>query len=217
MCDKNESINTGENVPADDAKQKAPTNKPVNKTHKYYVALGKDVSYALRHAPQECGIVLDAQGYTSIQELLNYLNSSGIHGTVELSDLFKMMEESDKKRHEINGDKIRAYYGHSTSEKIQKTESKPPAVLYHGTSHEAAEKIMQEGLIPNGRQYVHLSCDVKTAQNVGIRKDKRPVILKINAQQANADGFKFYIGNEDIWLADAIPPKYIEIFIDPEK
>lgn len=217
MCDKNESINTGENVPAADAGQNAPTNKPVNKSHRYYVELGKDVSYALRHAPHECGIVLDELGYTSIQELLNYLNSSGRHGTVELSDLIKMMEESDKKRHEINGDRIRAYYGHSTSEKIHKTVSKPPAVLYHGTSHEAAEIIMQEGLIPNGRQYVHLSCDVNTAQIVGIRKDKRPVILKINAQQANADGCKFHIGNEDIWLADSIPPKYIEIFIDPEK
>jgi putative RNA 2'-phosphotransferase len=37
--------------------------------------------------------------------------------------------------------------------------SKPPAILYHGTSPSAAKNIMSEGLRPMNRQYVHLSTD----------------------------------------------------------
>ena len=85
-----------------------------------------------------------------------------------------MIARSDKVRFEIKDDKIRALYGHSSSilfNKIQKTASKPPDILYHGTSPSAAKNIMSEGLRPMNRQYVHLSTDKNTALQVGKRKN----------------------------------------------
>ena len=76
-----------------------------------------------------------------------------------------MIVRSDKVRFELKDDKIRALYGHSyyyssnLFTKIHKTASKPPAILYHGTSPSAAKNIMSEGLRPINRQYVHLSTD----------------------------------------------------------
>jgi putative RNA 2'-phosphotransferase len=59
------------------------------------------------------------------------------------------------------------------------------------------------------RQYAHLSTDVQTAQAVGRRKDKDPVILRIAAQRAHEQGVMFYQGNETVWLADHIPAAFI--------
>jgi putative RNA 2'-phosphotransferase len=68
---------------------------------------------------------------------------------------------------------------------------------------------MKQGLLPMGRQYVHLSVDEKTALQVGRRKDEHPVILKIASQKAYSAGITFYKGNEIVWLADKVPPAFI--------
>lgn len=59
------------------------------------------------------------------------------------------------------------------------------------------------------RQYVHLSLNKNLAYEVGRRKDKEPVILKIDAEKAFTDGVKFYFA-DNIWLAEFVPVKFIE-------
>jgi putative RNA 2'-phosphotransferase len=95
--------------------------------------------------------------------------------------------------------------------KIVKESIKPPDILYHGTAHKFLEKIFDIGLISKDRQYVHLSEDVDTAIAVGNRRDENPIVLKIDAMQAWTDGIKFFFGNENIWLSDDIPAKYISV------
>ena len=48
------------------------------------------------------------------------------------------------------------------------------------------------------------------ARQVGGRHDSYPVILRINAKAAVANGIKFYIGNDEVWLCDELPAEYIE-------
>ena len=129
--------------------------------------------------------MLDKKGCTSISELLIALSLHHQHHHsnrwlrhIEKQNLEEMIARSDKVRFEIKDDKIRALYGHSYSFipfiKIQKISSKPPDMLYHGTSPSSAKNIMSEGLRPMNRQYVHLSADKNTALQVG----KRKTILK---------------------------------------
>ena len=68
---------------------------------------------------------------------------------------------------------------------------------------------MEKGLLPMGRQYVHMSADIETAEQVGRRRDNRPAILTIDAENAAENGIKFYIGNDKVWLADQVPPEYL--------
>ena len=92
-----------------------------------YIALSKEVSYALRHAPQEYGLELDEEGFAPVEELLAALNERpGRERLLTVNDLQEIVRSSDKKRHEIVGGKIRAYYGHTTSQKIAKREGRPP-------------------------------------------------------------------------------------------
>ena len=175
-----------------------------------YIKLSKEISYALRHAPWEYELELDEEGYVPIQQLLDSINDGNKYDrTITVSDLEHIINSSDKKRHEIKDNRIRALYGHSVPMHIYKEPVMPPRVLYHGTTHKALASIMENGLKPMGRQYVHLSLDTDTAVQVGKRRDSNPVILIIDAEKAFADGVLFYKGNDKVILADYIPPAYI--------
>jgi putative RNA 2'-phosphotransferase len=177
-----------------------------------YTKLSKEISYALRHAPWEYELELDSVGFVPTEQLLSVINESNSYGReITAVDFEHIIEISDKKRFEIKGDKIRALYGHSVPMHISKEPIVPPAVLYHGTSHKACELILNDGLKPMGRQYVHLSVDTDTALQVGKRRDRQPVILKIDAERASKDGIIFYEGNDKVVLADFVPERYIEI------
>ncbi|MDD3172671.1 MAG: RNA 2'-phosphotransferase [Herbinix sp.] len=178
-----------------------------------YVELSKEVSYALRHAPWEYELELDSEGWVSATQLLEALSNSGKWRNVNLEDLQYMINTSEKKRHEINNNKIRAIYGHSIPMKILKEVRRPPSILYHGTSHDALDSILMNGLLPRSRQYVHLSQDINIARQVGKRRDEKPVILKIDADLAYNQGISFYYGNEKVWLADTIPPTFIQVYV----
>lgn len=176
-----------------------------------FYKLSKEVSYALRHAPWEYELELDNEGWVSIEQLLMALRLDNQWGLLSENDLRTMIEVSDKKRHEIFEGKIRALYGHSVPQKILKTVTAPPSILYHGTARHLVERILSVGLQPMTRQYVHLSADIETAVLVGKRKDSNPVLLKIEAEKASNEGVKFYQGNNSVWLADSIPSMFIKV------
>ena len=170
----------------------------------------KTISYALRHRPEEFGLKLDKEGWTDIATLCEALASHKPATYVTKQLLEQIIAGSDKKRFEISGDKVRATYGHSFDCKIKFKESVPPNNLFHGTSRSSYKKICKDGLKPMNRQYVHLSADVGTARAVGMRHDKSPVILVIDALKMHSDGFKFFhSANDGTWMCENVPSKYI--------
>ena len=176
-----------------------------------YTKLSKEISYALRHAPWEYELELDREGFVPVGQLLNALNETGNYDRIiTADDLHHIIETSDKKRHELCGEKVRALYGHSIPMHISKEPLTPPDILFHGTTHKTFERIIKEGLKPMNRQYVHLSIDLDTAFQVGRRRDTDPVILVVDAKEANRHGIAFYKGNDKVILADFIPPVYIK-------
>ncbi|HEY9705776.1 MAG TPA: RNA 2'-phosphotransferase [Allocoleopsis sp.] len=175
-----------------------------------YTRLSKNISRALRHAPWIYELELDEEGWTDIENLLEGLRSEkSVWKNLSIEDLHKMIFLGDKKRFQIENNKIRALYGHSLPGKINKTPATPPEILYHGTAPKIVEQILREGLKPMNRQYVHLSADKATALSVGKRKAQLPVILKILALQGSQNGVNFYQGNDLIWLADTVPSQFI--------
>lgn len=84
----------------------------------------------------------------------------------------------------------------------------PPAVLYHGTATRYLDAILADGLKPQARQQVHLSLDEETARRVGQRHGK-PVILTADAARMHAEGFKFNVADNGVWLTDRVPAEYL--------
>lgn len=177
-----------------------------------YVELSKEISYALRHAPHEYGLNLDAEGWIGLEQLIDGLREKEDYKDVSEQDIVTMIEKSKKKRHECINGRIRALYGHTLEQKITKEAIMPPGILYHGTARRFLDNIMKQGLLSQKRQYVHLSEDIEIAKNVGKRHDNTPIILRINSASAYSDGILFFYGNEGIWLSNDIPPQYLEIY-----
>lgn len=174
------------------------------------VFISKKMSYALRHNPQKYGLTLDEYGYVDLQQFLAAMNRVH-HFRPRLTEMTirKIMHGAKKQRFKIKNGQICALYGHSIPGIIKHPEKVPPKVLYHGTAQRFLPSIEKEGLLPMGRQYVHLSTDVATAEAVGKRRDQHPAILKIDAAAAHKDGIKFYYANDQVWLVDQLAPKYL--------
>jgi putative RNA 2'-phosphotransferase len=171
--------------------------------------ISKFLSLVLRHQPETIDLVLDANGWADVEELIaKWTKHSHIFSADELKEI---VFTNDKKRFSFNEDetKIRANQGHSIDVDLALKATEPPEFLYHGTVAKFLENIKQEGLLKISRQHVHLSGDKETAEKVGSRRGT-PVILVVNSFKMHQDGYAFFISENGVWLTDNVPVKYIE-------
>lgn len=173
-----------------------------------HVRISKMLSYWLRHRPDEGGLTLDVQGWTSIDDVLAALAVAGLPSDFEA--LLTVVEQSDKQRFELSADlmRMRARQGHSVGVELDLAPTAPPQLLYHGTVDRFLDAILAEGLTKMRRHHVHLSPDLETARRVGARRGKA-IILEINARAMHGDGFPFFVTENKVWLTDAAPPSYL--------
>lgn len=172
--------------------------------------ISKLLSLVLRHEPQHIGLTLDENGWANVETLIQKVNNKGV--ALDFETLQTVVDTNDKKRFAFNDNKtlIRASQGHSIEVELNLKEKKPPEFLYHGTVEKFLEAIKKQGLKKMSRQHVHLSKDRETAIKVGSRRGL-PVILIIQANEMNKEGYIFYLSDNDVWLIDEVPVKYIQL------
>ncbi|MGC4011819.1 MAG: RNA 2'-phosphotransferase [Pseudomonas sp.] len=172
-------------------------------------SISKWLSLILRHSPETAGFALDANGWVAVEELLRQSADKGHRFDREM--LEEVVVTNDKQRFAFSDDglRIRASQGHSVNVDLQLEPCEPPEVLYHGTVPASLASIIRDGLKPMSRQHVHLSADRETADRVGSRRGK-PTILVVRSGQMWRDGHRFYRSANGVWLANAVPPAYLE-------
>ena len=178
--------------------------------NKRLVSTSKFLSKYLRHEPKALGLTLESGGWVAVDDLLAGATKFGF--PISKDELVQVVAQSDKKRFSFDqsGTKIRANQGHSTVVDLQLKEVDPPEQLFHGTVERFLDSILAEGLKKMERHDVHLSKDVQTATKVAERRGK-PVILMIDSARMAADGFKFRLSENGVWLTGHVPPQYIRL------
>lgn len=181
-------------------------------TQKDLKSLSKFLSYLLRHGAEENNLHLDEQGFADLEQVWQIVEKR-YQRRFQREDLEPVLagELDGKKRLALEGNKIRAVYGHNrkTSAVVYEP-AEPPPILYHGTNARAVALIQDSGLLPMERQYVHLSVDRERAYTVARRTTPHPVMLAIRAQDAYRAGLTFYQPDEQHFLCESIPSEYIE-------
>jgi putative RNA 2'-phosphotransferase len=174
-------------------------------------SVSKFLSLVLRHSPETIGLKLDENGWADVEELIEKCNRKGSENQMTIELLDYVVENNDKKRFAFNEDKtkIRASQGHSISVELNLKEAEPSEFLYHGTVPKFLDNIKKEGLQKMSRQHVHLSKDKETAIKVGNRRGAAQ-ILTVSSGEMFKDGFKFYLSENNVWLTDEVPAKYIQ-------
>jgi putative RNA 2'-phosphotransferase len=173
------------------------------------VEVSKFLSYVLRHEPQAIGLLLDSEGWGSVDAMIDGAARQGHDLSRELVE--QVVTTSDKKRFELSADaqRIRAVQGHSTHSVDREFEPKqPPGILFHGTATRFVGSIRRDGLKPGSRHYVHLSIDAQTARAVGQRYGA-PVVLTVDAGRMHAQGFVFHQAENRVWLTTSVPPQFL--------
>ncbi len=172
--------------------------------------LSRYMSLILRHKPEVIEITLDEHGWASVNDLICGIEKNNPGFNMDI--LEQIVRTDSKQRYSFNDDKslIRANQGHSVNVDVELKEKEPPEYLYHGTGEKYVKSINQDGLIPKSRLYVHLSKDIKTAENVGRRHGKE-IVYRIDSGQMYRDGYKFYLSENGVWLTKEVPVKYLEI------
>ena len=176
-----------------------------------HVRISKFLSLILRHSPETIHLTIDKNGWANIDELISNANKyKKMYLSTEL--IKTIVETNDKQRFSISDDgkRIRANQGHSIQIDLELECKTPPDILYHGTTDRFLDSILKDGLKPMSRQYVHLSQSEETALSVGKRHGK-PIILYIMAKTMYDEGYKFYLSENNVWLVDNVPAKYIEL------
>ncbi|MEU5918330.1 RNA 2'-phosphotransferase [Streptomyces sp. NPDC004288] len=170
------------------------------------VKVSKYLSRHLRHQPERIGLVLDAHGWTEIDDLLRAAAEHGFR--ITRAELDHVVATNDKKRFAVEGTRIRASQGHTVTVDLDLPAAEPPAYLYHGTVGDRLSAIRAEGLRPMARHHVHLSPDRETATRVGARRG-RPVVLSVDAGAMRRAGHVFHVSANGVWLTDAVPPEFL--------
>ncbi len=173
--------------------------------------LSKFVSLVLRHRANDFDLHLDSQGFVDFSDLKRLVDEKSTDVYSD-EDWLKVLngELDGKKRFEVKDGRIRALYGHSKVERVTYEPVTPPEVLYHGTTPQAEKAIRREGLRSMKRQYVHLSENTERALNVGERRTDHVRLLIVRALEANKAGIEFYSPEPEHYLAQNIPPQFID-------
>ena len=170
--------------------------------------LGRFISGALRHFPDDLGLAMNQHGWVDVDVLCDAMRTR--YKWANKEKLLSIIESDEKGRYEIQGRKIRARYGHSVLVDLDYPESELPE-LYYGASREEVDILLEKGIRPIKQRYVHLSTTVEKAMEVAKIHTDDPVMIVIDASKAQEDGVIILNATENIVLVDEIPPQYLRL------
>lgn len=161
------------------------------------------LSWLLRHGAVEAGVTMDAAGWVAVTDVLRALGMTR-------TQLDEIVRTNDKRRLELEGERVRACQGHSTEgtpvtvEALEATwtvhEGDGP--LWHGTSASALPAIAREGLLPLRRTHVHLASALDSVVGKRAAVD---VMLEIDPARVRAEGQRIFVAPNGVVLVRRVP------------
>ena len=170
--------------------------------------LSKLLSLILRHKPDQFSISLDERGYARIDDIVEAAREK--FDELTRDEILEITNGAEKRRFEVEEDRIRARYGHSFPIDLGLSPIDPPEFLYYATVPARASVITSGGLNPSDRQYVHLSLSEDIAAQVARNQTDFPVVFRIKAQEATESGIDFY-DRSPVILTTGVPFEFIDV------
>lgn len=168
------------------------------------IRISTAMAYHLRHDPNA---QVTRGGWIYADDLAEVMRANGHRVTSE--QLLVVAGALGEPRFQLDGDEIRAAYGHSLKRREDYVVGQTPARLYHATPAPNLAMIIeaQAGLEPRGRQYVHLTTDVPHALASAARHGDATILLGMDG----ASILGLVRAAEGTWLAPRVPAAALEV------
>jgi len=163
--------------------------------------------YILGHKPFEFGLVPDQEGFLSFKELLQAIHEEAGWGYVRQGDITEVFLGKDRALFQVDNKRIRTI-DRRWSLDLNQPAGLLPKVLFMGIRRKAHPVVMEKGLRRIGGRYYVLSPRREMAERIGKRRDERPVVLEIMAEEAQRRGDLFWRFG-DLFLSPEISVRYI--------
>jgi putative RNA 2'-phosphotransferase len=168
------------------------------------IQLAKLIAYILERRPDEFGLVLDADGFIKVKELLKALHEEQDWKHVRRSHLDEILITFSDPPFELLNNFIRA----NQRQHLPKLEhaSALPKLLFTCIRRKAYSHVSAKGIYPTIYPRVILSAYRDLAERMGRRLDPHPILLTVQVQPSRQKGIVYYQAGESLFLADFIPP-----------
>jgi putative RNA 2'-phosphotransferase len=173
-------------------------------------SLGRIMAGVLRHFPEKIGVMIDGHGWVDISEFVEAVGGSrsGFHWLRD-HHIEAIAMTDPKGRYQIDGGMIRATYGHTIDIRL---DDLPPAGIdefFYPVTEEEIDIILEGGLNPIDRKYVHLSGSIEKAIEAGKVRTEEPLILRIDGKKAKENGVMIYHAGKDVYVTERIEATYL--------
>ena len=169
------------------------------------------IALILRHHPELLNLKLDRYGYVDTDLLIEGVSLKGYNLTPSILDRIVLNNNKHRYKFNANKSKIRALQGHSIPVDLELLPQVPPKFLYHCTSVSSKNAIYIDGILKEPRQYVQLSANIETTSEADITHGKL-LIFRVRALKMHNKNFKFYLNENNVWITEHIPSRYVEEF-----
>lgn len=164
--------------------------------------ISRAMSYHLRH---DAHAPATKDGWVHVDELADLLRASG--HKVASPQLILIAGALGEPRFELDGNEIRAVYGHSKPTNVEYSVKRAPRVLYHATPLRNLSSIFEAraGLVKGHRNWVHLTDSCEVAVNAAQRQQSSVAVLEIDAN--SVEGLVHASGTT--WLAPSVAVNHL--------
>jgi putative RNA 2'-phosphotransferase len=179
-------------------------------------SVGRILAGVLRHFPEKFDLDMDLNGWVDIRDATEEIRrrKRNLHW-LRIHHLKSIAETDPKGRYQVEDNRIRASYGHSVDVELDHPTDGVPNSLFYPSTQEEVDILLENGITPTDRRYVHLSMTYQDAYNAGVHRTEDPQILEVDAIAAlMAD---VYIGQAGptVFVTRGVPPDFVEIADEP--
>ena len=171
--------------------------------------LARMLTYMLCHRPDEFGLVLAADGFIPVKQVLQALTGEPDWGFVRRHHLDQMAALMQPPAFELAHDQIRCLAPGPA--RLRRPVATPPALLYAAIPPKAHGRVWEEGLKPPPEKELVLAATRETAMKLGRRRAPEPVIVTVQTQAALRAGIAFQGYGDELFLAPALPREFIQL------
>jgi len=180
-------------------------------------SVGRILAGVLRHFPEKFDLDMDLNGWVDIRDVSEEIRrrKRNLHW-LRVHHLKAIADTDPKGRYQVEANHIRASYGHSVDVELDHPMDNVPPSLFYPSTQEEVDILMENGITPSDRRYVHLSKTYQDAYNAGVYRTEDPQILEVDAAAALMTDVYIGQAGPTVFVTRGVPPDFVEIAEEPE-